>query len=713
MISVAFLASRFLGRRPQNPTLPRAYFVLLTLAVTLPVVQGAAESAFSSARWPLEMLLLCVCRNLALGLAALSAWHLCLRLAGLMSLFLVLFSSSLVNGWPALVVIGAYVGTACLWLMLLHWQWAERQRMARAGFPTGAAVLVATALGGVVAAASLGPDRLAACLRGFLPSSGGTRFDNDLARNGIGDGIDQVTGGQDPRTAGYDNSDVFVNSGRCSLYDSFVEAFGEPVKPSEFSKAFFLRPKDVQISAHSAADDLRSGKEFSLARHPPKPAAAIEHAADALLLVKGQTPLHIRLTAFDRFDGILWTEAPYGPPEGAIVNEPGGSWISLNAFTTPAIFAGDEEYQISIGKLAADRLPTPPHVARFRVGRVSKRGWFGWAQPGILRMTKRSPPAGTVIDAVCHTVDPTLLYGMQFKPAAAEADFVSPAAFALARQWVAGVPPGCKAVEAVAEQLRGRCALDRGTQNLPADGDFIDEFLFRTRRGPDYLFASTATLMLRSLGYSARLVAGFYADPNRYDQSIGQTPLNSRDVHFWTEVRLTNGPWVVVEPTPGYSVEGPARSWARQLIAAAGAWMRVHLVVLAAAAAAVPILWRFRLAIADALITLAWWARAGRSARSLVLETLRLVERRFGMAGRARPAGLTPLRWLNSQMSIIPPVYRADVIRLTTLANWAAYAPNARGNSQDEKGVCRRIGLKLTTARLRRNCKRCTERQIQ
>ena len=49
-------------------------------------------------------------------------------------------------------------------------------------------------------------------------------------------------------------------------------------------------------------------------------------------------------------------------------------------------------------------------------------------------------------------------------------------------------------------------------------------FLTQSHRGPDYLFASATAAMLQSLGYSARLAAGFYAGQADYDPKIKQAP---------------------------------------------------------------------------------------------------------------------------------------------------------------------------------------------
>ncbi len=127
----------------------------------------------------------------------------------------------------------------------------------------------------------------------------------------------------------------------------------------------------------------------------------------------------------------------------------------------------------------------------------------------------------------------------------------------LAEEWTQGVPHGYRQIEAICQQLRTNYTLDRSAR-VPEDSAFpVGQFLFKSKRGADYQFATAATLMLRSLGFSTRLVSGFYANPVRYDVRKRHTAVHSSDVHFWCEVFVGAGTWVTLEPTPGYEVLSP------------------------------------------------------------------------------------------------------------------------------------------------------------
>ena len=236
-------------------------------------------------------------------------------------------------------------------------------------------------------------------------------------------------------------------------------------------------------------------------------------------------------------------------------------------------------------------MPVPAQAwTRFRVGSVNRLDFFGWAQYGIIRMTDRTVPAGTVIDSEARTVDPRRLLSAPM-PAqfGNQVDHhlsflgsytITPEVTALAKSWVGGLPEGWCQIEAVIATLREGYTHDRSATASPGCTDVVTEFLLGCARGPDYLFASSTAVLLRSLGYPTRLVSGLYAAQGKFDPRTGHTPVTRDDVHFWVEVRLSDGLWVAVEPTPGYELMPPVRSWSElfaDALLALGRWaMRIR-----------------------------------------------------------------------------------------------------------------------------------------
>ena len=107
---------------------------------------------------------------------------------------------------------------------------------------------------------------------------------------------------------------------------------------------------------------------------------------------------------------------------------------------------------------------------------------------------------------------------------------------------------------AIVERLRKDFEHDSQIGIATTDGDPVIEFLTSKKKGPDYLFASAAVLLLRQQGYSARLALGYYASPSAFDSWARHTPVRKEDLHFWPEVLLSDGNWLALEPTPGYDV---------------------------------------------------------------------------------------------------------------------------------------------------------------
>lgn len=116
---IAWMAlSRWSSKARSFPVLGAVAFVCLQL---LPFGWELVSAAVSGQSRPLEIVLVASFRNAGLGLAAFCVWPICLRLAGVASLFLVLFAASLAPDAYILAIVGVYAVAASLWLMMGHW----------------------------------------------------------------------------------------------------------------------------------------------------------------------------------------------------------------------------------------------------------------------------------------------------------------------------------------------------------------------------------------------------------------------------------------------------------------------------------------------------------------------------------------------------------------------------------------------------------------
>jgi hypothetical protein len=193
------------------------------------------------------------------------------------------------------------------------------------------------------------------------------------------------------------------------------------------------------------------------------------------------------------------------------------------------------------------------------------------------------------------------------------------------------------------------------------------------------MFASSAALLLRSLGYPTRLVSGFYARPDDYDPRTQQTFVHADDVHFWAETRLDDGTWVAVEPTPGFELLTARVPWPEQLLAATMViirWSENHIAAIAITVLAFASAVWCRRELSNGTASLVWWLRVGYCPRKSVLGTVQLLEHRCHLAGWTRPVGVTPSRWLGIIADLIV-IEVEEVTLLRELADLATFAPVA------------------------------------
>ena len=680
-----------LGRGRRDWLGPTAEAVALVALVVLPFATRPLLAAWSGHGAPLEIVLMAALRNLGLGLGALSHRRGLARLAALVSLFLALIAAATGDGPLLGGAVGAYAVAGVGWLMLASW---EQLGVAPSGVtrlrpPVGAmagwAAVVAVLVGCGVA---LGPTRSATILAELVASSGGTGANDPEARGGVNDGDNEVAASQDPKSIGFTESEVFLESDKPSLYDSFTDQYGELIRPKpKQERMVALAPREGPPQ-EAPTENLRAGRSFPTARQRPTRTAGrgLDRPAKALAYVKGETPLHLGLATYDQFDGLTWEEEPHTDQHCPLELVPNaGAWLRLD-LPMSGPFGPCASHQIKIGTLDSSTLPVPAHVCRLRVGSVNRPDFFAWAQTGLIRMVGRTVPAGTVIDTEARCPDPRLLRSVSFEkrrltptgrylgiPAGLDAGVAS-----LVGSWADGLPRGWAQVEAVVAGVRGRCRHDRSAAVPDDAGDVVGRFLLHAQTGPDHQFATAAAVALRLLGYPCRVVSGYYAAPERYDAATRHTPIHPEDVHFWVEVLLPDGSWAAVEPTPGYELAVPPLALADRLLG--GLWavwgqIRAHWLGLGLGCLVLVGMNFCRRRIKDGIATLLWRLRLRGPARAVATRTLRLLELRSSHAGFPRPPGRTPARWYRSIARDAPAEARAGLDRLVAIAGWASHAP--------------------------------------
>jgi transglutaminase-like putative cysteine protease len=709
------------------------FWILLTLAVA-PFLVEPIHRRWNDEGHPLELQMVFALRSLGLGLAAFAAWLLCLRLACVVSLFLMLFAVTMTDHPAVMVLLGLYSATGSVWLMLVYWTGLRRFFVAsdtavalevqpgRERLPWLAVFLAVGLVGCVLGLIAVGPRRAARVLAEWLPTSGGTGDYDPFARGGVNDGDDEVKG-ENARGTGMTSTDSFLDSPLPSLYDMFSDMYGEPFKPNEREQSIALDGSNqVREGNKPPADNLRPNREFPTVRKSPRrPRDLSNRAARALFEVQGRTPLHVRAAAFDTFDGLAWREAPTDRQSCWIDKEPNSCWMKPRERKPTDVFAETEAHQFKITSPLGTLVPTPPHLTRFRVGRVNQAVFFAWGQERILRMAQRKTPAGIVVETECRVFDPRSLSAARLasgvsgtgkRYAETPAD-LAPEVASLAHRWTDNLPEGWPKIDAIVRRLRTEYSLDPSAR-VPEDcRDPLAHFLLHSRRGPDYQFATAAAVLPRVLGYPTRLVSGFYVAPEHYDPRTRHTPIVAEDLHFWAEVMLPSGDWLVIEPTPGYEVLGPSMSWAERvwaILAAAALWGSYHALELSSSLAVLVAMWWRRRDLFDLVAFALWRWFPGRTWQRCVRRAVRLLECRGLWAGRPRRPSQTFNAWL-CLPALTPPLDHSDLDRLTRMAEWAAYAADLEPPWIDAevRSVCRRVLGAWTLQRWRRNVPKVAE----
>jgi hypothetical protein len=133
----------------------------------------------------------------------------------------------------------------------------------------------------------------------------------------------------------------------------------------------------------------------------------------------------------------------------------------------------------------------------------------------------------------------------------------------LVRQW-ANENPNPRAVIARALRWFREQPFVYTLRPTPIDSDdFVDAFMFETRRGFCEHYAYSFTAMMRQAGIPARIVAGYQG--GEINPVNGTVVVRQLDAHAWSEVWLEGEGWVRVDPTGAVSPDRIERGLAETL----------------------------------------------------------------------------------------------------------------------------------------------------
>lgn len=701
---------------------PPGWVTGLILALALaPLAVEPFRRSYWGEGYPFELQMVMGLRNAGLALAACSGWLLCLRLACVTSLFLMLFAAAMTNHPAGFILLGLYTACGGVWLMLVYWSglqkvFAAPEREVAIEVQTGRirppwvsliAILIVTV--STVGVLAVGPRHLGVTFAEIMPTSGGTGETDPFARYGVGDGPEEVAG-DNAQAAGMVETDTMIEDNKNALIDAVSDLFGMPHKPPKHQEKMVAGGLTQVIQNHGELpENQRPSRDFDTSRQgrPPgrKPSSRL---ARGLFEIEGRTPLHIRQVVYTHYDPIRheWLEGR--KPAASHLEAEGGDWMRLGHLRDADWYTENDRHRIKTAAMTTNLVPTPSLLTRFRIKKVNHPQYYEWDYEGVVTLAgRRKTPPGIVVTTECRTVEPSRLPAEAFPAAGFNPHLEEVPAMMrveiaqLAQQWAGDRPRGWPQITAILNKLRSDYTLDREIGAPPDHRAPVLWFLTESHRGPDYLFATAATFLLRCLGYPTRLCLGYYASPQAYDRESAHTPVRPSDLHFWPEVLLRDGHWLVVEPTPGYDTLPALRPLSERLwdllIAIRDETFR-HWPIITLASVGLGFTLLYRRALLDRVAL--WWWRIFPAAtwQEQVRQALRMLERRARWAGRPRRVGQTVSAWLSHYSSAF-----ADCPRFAQLVERASYAPrDASPGVESPRDLCESLLMHLTYLRMQK-----------
>jgi len=631
----------------------------------------------------------CLCiRNLMLGLAACQSQPVCGKLAVLASVFLGLSAFLIQFNVFTSLLAAAYLCVGMWWLLAWYWEGIRAYTPARSSreLPRGisAAAILLVMIVSAVTLLWVREQKSVPRLAEWFWGSGGTSSYDPYARSGVHDG-DQLTAGvKDAMTFGPVDTDLYLESDMPSLYDVFNDLFDTPLKPRTQVPAVALDPSAERRDCRDRVEDQTAGRELSIIRAPRETShEQVEgRRTHVLFYVSGRVPLHLGLEVFTGWTGNALVTDPvleeHAPPQFEKRQDTG--WATLATGRVPSqLFPECSKHSLRLVNLRTRVIPSPPHLARVQFDRMDSAKFFQWGTQGLLQFAGDQLPRLTTLNFESYRTSPYLLERAEFDRGDSPPGSHLPRIHQLAKELAGDSHHGWAAVEAVCAGLRGRCQLDdaAGTPAESGNADTVLMFLDERRSGSNALFATSAALLLRDLGYRTRVVSGFYARGENYDPRSRQTAVYAEDVHFWPEIRLADGTWLPIEPTPGFEVLYLESTWldaAAWMAARIGGWAWNQRWLLLGLILFSALLWRVRRVILAHGADLIWQVAAPRDPRARILAALRLLEFHSWLHGRPRPRGMPPSRWYLSQCRDLNPGQRHGIEEFASLCQWALYS---------------------------------------
>lgn len=643
-----------------------------------------------------EIVALTTLLNVAWYLTVFSSFGGLGRAAFMLNVALVLFICFMSDQRSIFVLSFLFAISALWWLLGAYWSRINQKlldgnstTLPVNGMAIGGTLALVTVAG--LIAWVLVPRQSSFNVTGFSFFSGGEQgFDDIFAQSGVGDG-QMLTGGSNATTTGPVESDTFIEDDKPSIYDAMMDTFDGPIfKKKQLHRAVALEKQTKHL--HDVVQSEMSGKSFRTVREPAETVdlKLEDRITKALFFVEGSVPARFTIDCFHQFDGWDWTKIKLESEDFVnpriSVKRGAKPWFVLQRIPRPYL-SYRRAHRVKVMRLGTNTLPAPSLLESWHIHRVDDPSLFYWNEYGMIRMGGELIPPHTMIDMISRVpnyhvlrsdqnfqlnnhpspawemVDRFLGVGTKSGTSAGkrhtgvhDSDSVmlqlpdnetTSRIISLAKSLTESKSPGWNQVEAIVNHLRSNFEHDDQRVPDPDCEDSVGEFL-DNGGGPGYLFATTATQLLRAAGYRTRIASGFVVQDDDFDRRSNQSVVTKENVHMWPEVSLDGWHWIPVEPTPTYDIPFSHQTWWQWMKAQASScigWMWYHPLTTIITMLILATTIRFRRDIVAVVCWLGWTLAVFLMPNRRLKLTRQLIDARFWAAGLPRPKFVSTKNW--------------------------------------------------------------------
>ena len=320
----------------------------------------------------------------------------------------------------------------------------------------------------------------------------------------------------------------------------------------------------ITIAGISGLDAIRASEQTPASFGPPPtasdPFVSIHAQLDEqlsvdLFEVRAEQPSYWRLYALDQFDGSRWTSSdPSAANRGQVITARGTLDLSDLSDVPQDTRQLAQTYTI-LHDLDGPWLPMayPPETITLASGEVTFDPVLSQA------LLDGGPDEGLEYTVESRIVNPSpqeldevvFLSAPQYGRYTEVPGSVDPRVGELAERWTRDEVTAYRKILAIQRRFVDGSFLYStdvvpGSQVVTSDVDPLLDFLTTSRRGFCQQFATAMAIMVRALGYPARVAVGYRSGT----LNDGVYTVETKDAHAWVEVFFPGYGWLPFEPTP-------------------------------------------------------------------------------------------------------------------------------------------------------------------